>query len=302
MTKLFRLTLLLLLASSACNRPLRQLLAPGAAAPSAPAAVATGSEEGVITSGGVNRHYILHVPEGYQGTTPVPLVLNFHGYGSNSRQQEALSGTSEKADREGFIVVYPDGLNAAWHTGPAADGEQDRLFVRDLITYLEGQYNIDAKRIYATGLSNGGGMTDRLGCTMADTIAAIAPDSGAYNFWQDCHPSRPMPVLAFHGLDDNVVPYAGGNPTAMEPPIEEWAAGWAGRDGCAATPAKTSPVETVTVETWSGCQGNAEVILYTLANHGHSWPGSPVMPKAITSQAVSATDVMWEFFKEHRLP
>jgi polyhydroxybutyrate depolymerase len=174
--------------------------------------------------------------------------------------------------------------------------------VRDLIASLERQYSIDPKRIYATGISNGGGMTDRVGCTMADIIAAIAPDSGAYNFWQDCSPSRPMPILAFHGLDDNVVPYNGGTPQIMEPPIQDWAAAWAQRDGCTSTPATTTPVTGVTVQTWSGCQGNAEVILYTLANHGHSWPGSPVMPKAITSQAVNATDVMWEFFKAHPLP
>jgi polyhydroxybutyrate depolymerase len=255
-----------------------------------------------IISGGVSRHYIIHVPAGYQPNAAVPLIINFHGLTSNSRQEEALTGMSVKADREDFIVVYPDGLNATWYTGPGPDGQRDRQFVRDLISSLESQFSIDPKRIYATGISNGGGMTDRVGCTMADIIAAIAPDSGAYNFWQDCSPSRPMPVLAFHGLDDNIVPYTGGDPKMMEPPIPDWAAAWADRDGCASAPVKTTPVDTVTVQTWSGCQGNAEVILYTLADHGHSWPGSPVMPKAITSQAINATDVIWDFFKAHPLP
>jgi polyhydroxybutyrate depolymerase len=295
--------LTVMLLTGACNRPRRER--PGApAVPTTPrpAIVQSGSHEGQITSGGANRHYILHVPAGYTGRSAVPLLLNFHGYGSNSRQEEALSGTSAKADREGYLVVYPDGLDKAWHTGPGADGQQDRRFVRDLVAYLESQYNIDAKRIYATGLSNGGGMTDRLGCSMADIIAAIAPDSGAYNFWQDCQPSRPVPVLAFHGLDDNVVPYEGGRQVALEPPIEEWAAGWASRDGCNPTPAKTTPVETVTVRAWSGCEGGAEVVLYTLADHGHSWPGSAVMPRNITSQAVNATDIMWDFFMKHPMP
>ena len=261
-----------------------------------------GSTAGQITSGGLTRHYILHVPASYPSVRPVPLILNFHGLTSNSKEQESLTGMSAKADQENFLVVYPDGLNSAWDDGPGANGQRDQQFVRDLIASLESQYSIDPKRIYATGISNGGGMTNRLGCDMADVIAAIAPDSGAYNFWQDCNPSRPMPVLAFHGLDDHLVPYTGGTPPSMEPPIEEWAAAWARRDGCAADPAITTPVETVTVRTWSGCQSSAEVILYTLANHGHSWPGSPTMPQAITSQAVNATDVMWDFFMAHPMP
>jgi polyhydroxybutyrate depolymerase len=284
--------LVLFLSALACSR----------SALETPRAASSGSSKGQITSGGVTRHYILHLPVDYQAGFALPLVINFHGYDSDSKEEENLTGMSAKADRENFIVVYPDGLNSAWNDGPGADGQRDQQFVRDLIAYLESQYSIDPKRIYATGISNGGGMTNRLGCDLADTIAAIAPDSGAYNFWQDCHPSRPVPVLAFHGLDDNLVPYTGGTPASMEPPIPDWAMAWATRDGCNPTPATATPVEGVTVQTWSDCQGNAQVILYTLANHGHSWPGSPTMPKAITSQAVNATDLMWEFFKVHPMP
>jgi polyhydroxybutyrate depolymerase len=298
MKKRFLLILILSIVF-ACNRP---TLDRSGSSTQSPASIHSGSIEAQIISSGVSRHYILHVPTGYHPNAAVPLVINFHGFGSNSRQEEALTGMSVKADREDFIVAYPDGLNSTWYTGPGTDGQQDRQFVRDLIGSLESQYSIDPKRIYATGISNGGGMTDRVGCSMADIIAAIAPDSGAYNFWQDCSPSRPMPVLAFHGLDDNIVPYTGGTPAIMEPPIPDWAAAWAMRDGCGSVAAITQPVNTVTVQTWSGCQGNTEVILYTLANHGHSWPGSPVMPKAITSQAINATDVMWDFFKAHPLP
>ncbi|HEX8992814.1 MAG TPA: PHB depolymerase family esterase [Anaerolineales bacterium] len=295
MCRVFGLTaVLILLLAGACNRPFRDRPQSGADL--------AGSHEEQIMSGGMSRSYILHVPIGTKGSSPVPLLLNFHGAGSNARQQEALSGTSGKADREEFIVAYPEGINAEWHTGPETQGIQDRQFVRDLIAHLESQYNIDRRRIYATGISNGGGMVDRIGCNMADLIAAIAPDSGAYNFWKDCNPSRPMPVLAFHGLDDNVVPYDGGIPTSMEPPIEQWAAGWASRDGCASIPVVTVPGQGVTVRSWPGCQGGAQVILYTLANHGHSWPGSAVMPPSITSQAVNATDLMWDFFQRHPMP
>ncbi|HEX9006217.1 MAG TPA: PHB depolymerase family esterase, partial [Bacteroidota bacterium] len=246
--------ILMLLLAGACDRPFHDRPA------SAP--VATGSHEEQILSSGVNRSYILHVPVSTQGSSPIPLLLNFHGAGSSALQEEALSATSSKADQEGFLVAYPEGINAEWHTGPEGEGKQDLQFVRDLIGRLDAQYNIDPKRIYATGISNGGGMVDRVGCNLADLIAAIAPVSGAYNFWKDCNPSRPLSVLAFHGLNDSVVPYEGGIPASMEPPIEQWAAGWASRDGCASSPAVTTPVQGVMVRSWPGCQDGAEVVLY----------------------------------------
>jgi len=251
-------------------------------------------------SSGNARHYLLHVPTTYQTDTPTPLVINFHGYGSNSSQEEALSGMSRKADAANFLVVYPDGLNHQWLAEPGPNGAIDRQFVRDLIRQLQGQYAIDPRRIYAAGMSDGGGMTNRVGCDLADVIAAIAPVSGAYKFWQDCQPARPMPVLAFHGKADNIVPYAGARQRLL-PPIHDWAAAWAQRDQCDAVPAISTQTSDVTGETWSHCQGGAEVVLYSIENHGHSWPGSKILP-AITSQAINATDVMWDFFVAHPLP
>lgn len=210
---------------------------------------------------------------------------------------------SVKADESGFIVAYPDGLDSAWQVGPGSGGEADLQFIRDLITSIEKKYNIDTKRVYATGISNGGGMVNWVGCNLADMVAAIAPDSGGYNFWQDCHPSRPVPVLAFHGLDDHIIPYSGDTPEAASPPIEVWASAWAERNGCSTSPSVTTPVDTVTVQTWSNCINNADVILYTLANHGHSWPGSATgVAYETTSQAVRATDLIWDFFKVHPMP
>ncbi len=110
-----------------------------------------------------------------------------------------------------------------------------------------------------------------------------------------------MPVIAFHGLQDPLAPYEGGD-TVMQPPIEAWAVAWAKRDGCKEAPDLTQPATAVTVRTWSGCNGNAEVILYSIADEGHSWPGSPTLPSAITSQAVNATDLMWDFFQAHPMP
>ena len=105
-------------------------------------------------------------------------------------------------------------------------------------------------------------------------------------------------MLAFHGKADNIVPYEGSRQRAMEPPIHDWAAAWAQCDRCDATLSATQPVQGVTRETWSGCQGGVEVILYSIDDHGHSWPGSAWLP-GITSQAINATDVMWDFFVAH---
>lgn len=266
------------------------------------AGLPSGTNDGHITTDGILRHYLLHVPASYDASTPTPLIFNFHGYDVSPQEEERLTGMSTKADQEGFIVVYPEGLNKGWADGPGPQGLSDLEFVRDLIGTMESQYNIDPKRIYATGMSNGGGMANRVGCSMADLFAAIAPDAGAYNFWQDCSPTRPVPVLAFHGLEDPLAPYAGGGFDSMEPPVEAWAGAWAKRDGCMAAPDVTTPIDTVTVRTWRGCQGDAEVILYTLEDEGHSWPGSPTLPSAITSQAVNATDLMWDFFQAHPMP
>jgi len=251
-----------------------------------------------ITSGGVQRTFLLYQPSSYHKGTPIPLVLDFHGLGADAPGEQALSGFTPKAEAEGFIVVYPNGLDNAWRTGPASPDVQ---FTRDLISQLEAVYSIDPKRIYVAGMSNGGGMTNRLGCDLADIIAAIGPVAGAYNFWKQCQPARPIPVIAFHGLTDKVVPYEGAGEGIAEPPIHTWAEAWANRNGCAPTPSVTQPVPSVTAETWGNCSQNADVILYTLDHHGHSWPGSAMLPQ-ITSQAINATDLIWDFFKAHPLP
>jgi polyhydroxybutyrate depolymerase len=257
--------------------------------------------ESEILSSGVKRHFLLHVPASYDGS-PTALIFNFHGYGSNSKEEEVLTGMSAKADEAGFIVVYPDGTQSAWFNGPIPQGVADRQFVRDLINHISILYNIDPRRIYATGMSNGGGMANRVACNLSDLFAAVAPNAGAYDYWKNCDPSRPIPLLAFHGLDDQVVPYEGFREQAVVPAIEGWAAEWAERNGCDPTPIITTPQDTVTVRSWSNCIDDADVILYSLENHGHSWPGSSVMPSTITSQAINATDIMWDFFQAHPMP
>jgi polyhydroxybutyrate depolymerase len=254
-----------------------------------------------ITTGGVARQYHLHIPPSYQQARPTALVVNLHGYNSNAAQQAQISQMSAKADRAGFIVAYPEGLGSpqSWKFGNRAEGQADVAFIRDLIQQLQDQYSIDSQLIYVTGMSNGAEMSYRLACDLSEIIAAFAPVSGGYPAFDDCPATRPLPVVAFHGTADQLLPYAGKPPLLL--PVHDWAAGWAARNGCANTPAVIVQQGDVTGERWSGCHAGADVTLYTIAGKGHSWPGS-AMPARITTRDIDATDLIWEFFAAHPKP
>lgn len=268
-----------------------------------PAAQASASSTSVesIQSGGQDRQFRQHVPDSYRPGTPAALVINLHGYSSNAKEQEQVSQMSKKADSAGFIVVYPEGLGSPqrWSFGSRAEGQRDVAFIRDLIAHMQGQFTIDPKRIYVTGISNGAQMSYRLACDLGDTIAAFAPVSGSYPPFKDCPPVRPIPVVIFHGTADRLLPYAGNPPLTQ--PVREWAASWAARNGCAATPSTTFQKDEVKSETWASCQAGADVVLYSIDGKGHSWPGSR-MPAEITTRTISATDIIWDFFSAHPMP
>jgi len=206
-----------------------------------------------------------------------------------------------KADRAGFIVAYPEGLGdpQSWKFGNRAEGQADVAFIRDLIQQLQSQYRIDAQRIYVTGISNGAEMSYRLACDLGDVIAAFAPVAGGYPAFDDCPATRPVPVIAFHGTDDQLLPYAGKPPLLL--PVHDWVAGWAARNGCANPPAVIMQQGDVTGKHWGGCRAGADVVLYTIIGKGHSWPGS-AMPARITTRDIDATDLIWEFFAAHPKP
>lgn len=277
--------------------------APAAQVPASPVraatqAVASDSIEKIV-SGGQTRQYRLHVPPSYRAGQVMPLVINIHGYNSNAEQQERISKMAQKADQAGFIAVHPEGTGGseAWHFGPGEDSKADLQFFGDLIRTVESKYSIDANRIYATGISNGAQMTNHLGCAMSDMFAAIAPVSGGYFRGEACNTSRPVAVVAFHGTADNLLPYEGRPPLMIS--IKDWAAGWAARNGCNASPQVTMQKGQVTGETWSGCKNNSDVVLYTIKDGGHSWPGSDLMPRNITTLDIDATDTIWDFFVAH---
>ena len=247
-----------------------------------------------LESSGQPRQFRLHIPPGYLAGHPAPLVINLHGLGGSGVQQDLLSGMSAKADEAGFIAAHPEGRGVpqSWYVGPAVGGlSEDVLFIRNLIDCLKNQLSIDADRIYATGFSNGGGIANRLGCDLADMIAAIGPVSGAYLFHDTCQPLRPVPVVAFHGTADEIVPYSG---EGALPPIPHWAADWAVRNGCGLTSTITYSRGDVTGETWGNCSDDAVITLYTIAGGKHRWPGSP-----LATPFIDATDTIWEFFTAH---
>ena len=268
--------------------------------------------------GGTTRAYYVHLPLGAKPAQPAPLVVVFHGGGGNARNAERMSGMSAKADREHFIVAYPDGSGRlghallTWNTwtccGYALDENvDDSAFVRAMVEAIEREYAIDRSRIYATGLSNGGMMTYRVACDLSDIFAAVAPVAGALDT-DDCRPTSPVSVIAFHGTADHHVPYEGGAPTAnvdrhhrVDKPVSFAVGFWTGRNGCAGTPTREKRGHVIH-ESYP-CPDGLGVELYAIEGQGHAWPGGEKGLRGgnvdAPTREISATDLMWDFFKHH---
>jgi len=270
---------------------------------------------GTLVSGGRKRSYLLYVPENYDPATPTPLVISLHGFAEWPAHQMQISHWNDLAEREGFIVVYPCGTQVPlrWHTYPAPGSDMDLMddvtFISDLIQHLEGETNLDSARIYVNGLSNGGGMAIALACKLPERIAAAGSVSGFFPFpWEEIHPSRPVPTIVFHGTEDPIVPYLGGytesNRVTLSA-IPDWVATLAHYNKCEEVPVDLPPVGTVSGIRYKSKTGNADVVFYSIEGGGHSWPGGGSMPKFIvgnTNMDIDATELMWDFFREHRLP
>jgi len=248
-----------------------------------------GSFELTLESGGIPRTYRLHVPPRYDPGALTSLVLNLHGVTSSGAAQESMSGFSDKADEQGFIVVHPDGYGASWNAGwccsPATeDGIDDVQFARDLVAAVSAQYCIDPDRIFATGFSNGGFMSHRLGCEASDLFAAIAPASGVIAT-DACDPPRPVPVIQTHGKVDLIVPYSTGIESNQQ---------WAAHNACSSTTKVVYRKGLATCSVYQGCADNAEVEWCEIRGMGHVWPTSETGPGWI-----DATDTFWEFLSRH---
>ena len=260
-------------------------------------ALKPGDTSASLQVGGVTRNYILHVPTGYTGKAPVPLVLDFHPILSDDTYERMNSGYAGLADTEGFVVAFPDGIDNAWNVGPCCTTSRtvdDLGFAKGLVTALEGQACVDPKRVYAVGYSMGGGMSHYLGCNAADVFAAIAP--AAFDLLEDseepCHPSRPITEITFRGTADPIVPYGGGAsmpPNGLNVTIHFLGAQgtfqkWSQLDGCTGSP---SAADSNGCSTYSKCQAGAEVTLCTKQGGGHD-TGSP--------------QIGWAMLKAHPMP
>lgn len=254
-----------------------------------------------ITSAGLERTYILHVPPQYDGARRLPLVLNFHGFGSNASEQASYSRLPAKADEEGFIVVTPEGTGdpRRWTLLPGTEPD-DVAFARDLLDHLEATLCIDATRVFSAGMSNGAALSMRIACAMPERFTAVAAVT-ALIYPVTCPAGDPVAVVGFHGTADACVPFTGGRSAcgAMLPvaPIEQSALNWAKRNGCAETPSITQLTQSVRVTAYSDCGDNVAVVLYVVDGGGHTWPGSVDVPRlGATTREVDATDLIWEFF------
>ncbi len=264
-----------------------------------------------IVHGGGNRSYIVHLPPGHDANTPTPLVLNFHGYGSNAGQQQFYANMDAVADTAGFIVVYPEGINNAWNafSGMVATPD-DVSFTSAIIDDVNRRYKVDPTRVYACGMSNGGYMSYLLACQLDDRIAAVASVTGlaAPSTIANCNATRPVPVLQIHGTDDATVPYNGGG---IGGSVDSTINFWLVENGCPNTPPviDTLPNTNSTDGSFpisyrtTGCDGGTEVQLIKIVNGGHTWPGAPFpFAGVVTNKDIDGSTVVWDFFSKFTHP
>lgn len=324
------------------GRPGRGRMSPRDRFPAGP-----GDEDKSFVFQGRKRTYRVHVPPSFDRSLARPLVMVLHGGVVNGYFTAYNTGMSDTADREGFIAVYPNGTGRmedrllAWNVVfgfayPLRNNVDDVGFLRELIGRMVADYGADARRVYVTGISNGGMMSYRLASEASDLISAVAPVAGAAAgrarsgspLMVFPEPARPVSVMAFHGMQDRLVPYAGGQgggiTNAVYPPVRDSIDRWVGWDGCSAVPQTwTSPNGNIIRQWYSGGREGSEVVLYTIRDGGHSWPGGRQMGAAgpggetmpafrsrrlgnrfaerigSTTQEISANGLMWEFFKRH---
>jgi polyhydroxybutyrate depolymerase len=279
-----------------------------------PADLAAGDNARSLVYAGIERKYILHIPPGFENSRPVPLVLAFHGVGLDANEMIRISGFSSQSDASGFIVAYPEGTgtNKSWNGGhccgvAARDNVDDVGFVRTLIGELSTTLNIDPKRIYATGFSNGAILSYRLACELSDLLAAVGPVSATQVLedMQACRPGRPVALIHFHGTADDPNPYDGGaTPGGFQfISVDTAVQFWMDFNACPAEPRSTTS-GSIRHDVYSPCGSGSAVELYSITGGKHAWPGGEAVNQAMgePNMEISATRIMWEFFMSHPMP
>ena len=262
-------------------------------------------------SGGVMRHYNLYIPKNYVPGSSRPLILYFHGYGSNASVEQNYTKFMSVSDTAGFLIVYPEGTidgtgKQYWNAGiPGLPQTPDDVaFVSSLIDALHLRYNINTNKVYATGLSNGGYMSYRLAWKLSDKIAAIASVSGSMgpSDFAKCNPPRPIPIMEIHGTNDNVVAYNG---STIATNIDTLMRFWVTNDHCLPI---SDPISIPDIDPndgsnvihfiWSAEIANTSCELYRIVGGAHvNWPGAGVG----NNMDFSASAAIWQFFNRYQI-
>jgi polyhydroxybutyrate depolymerase len=270
---------------------------------------------GSLESGGISRSYQVHLPS--LKTQGLPLVIALHGGSGDATGMAKLTSLHTLADQEGFVVVYPNGFQKQWADGrgttePEKANVNDVVFLSSLVAQLETQLGIDLRRVYATGISNGGFMTTRLACEASSVFAAVAVVAATMpqNIVSGCQPPVTVPFLLIHGTKDTFVPEVGGEMTKGNGGLiistNDTLTLWRNINACANTPSSntidtTNDGTSVTLERYTNCKAGSEVTFYKVINGGHTWAGgSQYLPELIigkTSRDINASQTIWAFFK-----
>ncbi|KAE8446240.1 hypothetical protein EG329_012465 [Mollisiaceae sp. DMI_Dod_QoI] len=275
-----------------------------------------------IQSSGIDRYYLLTLPSNFDASTPTPVILSFHGGGDNAIEQYKLSQMSNPDFNDFAIAIYPNGIDKTWQGVPKVK-TNDIQFTADIIMSLSSRYNIDKSRIFATGKSDGGGFCNVLACdsVLSTQIAAFAPVSGAFYVKNDtrcdpikieipCSPGRSnVPMLEFHGGDDNVIRYDGeGKKKECLPSIPHWIRQWASRDGLGLKNESGALKGTNDTTVYEWGSGNEKALVKHVfdASIKHDWPSTVNNSDNIKCghqpASFNATPIIINFFKDHSLP
>jgi polyhydroxybutyrate depolymerase len=299
---------------------------------------------------GVDEHtrtYVIHLPQGYDSQQHYPVVVLLHGRDQDAAEMARLTHFNEFADRDSIIAVYPNAVNGRWTIGagqpqaygrgpyrrrgpygpgypgprrePGQRGEAtahpaDIPFLNRMLDKIAAHYSVDTRRIYATGLGEGGFMAERMGCNMADRIAAIAVVAATMPKNLNCVPSRPLPVLTVNGTDDPIVHFDGGrykDGLLQLLSAEDSAKEWARLNHCSEKPSESKLPslqkgnKDTKVYLFDGCHENAQVALYAVKDGGHTWPGGEqyMTEKEVgkTSNAINANETIWSFLVTRKI-